>query len=77
MTKQTKYSPEVRERAVLMVLTHQNEYPSQWAAICSIATLIWMDWFDHRRLLSSIGNIPSAEVEAIYDAQAAKQKQAA
>ena len=40
MTKQTKYSPEVRERAVRMVLTHQNEYPSQWAAICSIAAKI-------------------------------------
>jgi transposase len=40
MTKQTKYSPEVRERAVRMVLTHQNEYPSQWAAISSIAAKI-------------------------------------
>ena len=40
MTKQAKYSPEVRERAVRMVLTHQNEYPSQWAAICSIAAKI-------------------------------------
>jgi transposase len=40
MTKQTKYSPEVRERAVGMVLTHQGEHPSQWAAICSIAAKI-------------------------------------
>jgi transposase len=33
MTKQTKYSPEVRERAVRMMLTHQNEHYSQLAAI--------------------------------------------
>lgn len=32
-----KYSPEVRERAVRMVQEHRNEYPSQWAAIESIA----------------------------------------
>jgi transposase len=32
-----RYSPEVRERAVRMVLEHQHEYASQWAAIVSIA----------------------------------------
>lgn len=32
-----KYSPEVRERAVRMVLGHADEYPSQWAAIESVA----------------------------------------
>ena len=35
-----KYSPEVRERAVRMVLELRNEYPSQWAAIESIAPKI-------------------------------------
>lgn len=29
------------------------------------ATLEWVDWFNHRRLLSSIGNVP-AEAEATY-----------
>ena len=31
------YSPEVRERAIRMVMEHGGEYPSQWAAIVSIA----------------------------------------
>ena len=30
------------------------------------ATLEWVGWFNHRRLLSSIGNVPPAEAEATY-----------
>ncbi|ELW6513442.1 transposase, partial [Escherichia coli] len=37
MTKNTRFSPEVRQRAVRMVLESQGEYDSQWVAICSIA----------------------------------------
>jgi putative transposase len=33
------------------------------------ATLEWVDWFNHRRLLEPIGNIPPAEAEARYYAQ--------
>jgi transposase InsO family protein len=30
------------------------------------ATLEWVDWFNHRRILAPIGNIPPAELEAKY-----------
>jgi putative transposase len=33
------------------------------------ATLEWVDWFNNRRLLEPIGNIPPAEAEAAYYAQ--------
>ena len=40
MNKSTKFSPEVRERAVRMVQEHRGEYPSLWAAVESIAPKI-------------------------------------
>ena len=35
-----KYAPEMRERAVRTVFDHAGEYPSQWAAIESVAAKI-------------------------------------
>jgi transposase len=32
-----RYPPEVRERAVRLVMEHRREYPTEWAAITSIA----------------------------------------
>lgn len=40
MTKNTRLSPEVRQRAVRMVLESQSEYNSQWTALSSIAPKI-------------------------------------
>ena len=67
-TKKTtnKFSAEVRERAVRMVRDHQGDHASQW-----------VDWFNNKRLLEPIGNIPPAEAEARYYAQTAGHAMAA
>ena len=45
--------------------------PWRHAEAVEFATLEWVDWFNHRRLLEPIGNIPPAEAEARYYAQIA------
>ena len=40
MKRSPKFSPEVRERAVRMVLEQRGEHPSEWAAIEAIAGMI-------------------------------------
>ena len=51
--------------------------PWQLFEVVEFATLEWVDWFNHRRLLDPIGNIPPAEAEQRYYADLADQAQAA
>ena len=46
--------------------------PGPWRSFEAVeyATLEWVDWFNHRRLLEPIGNIPPAEAEDQYHAAA-------
>ncbi len=50
-----------------------------WKTIDEVeyATLEWVDWFNHRRLLEPIGNIPPAEYELMYYQQLEESSEAA
>ncbi|WP_176371825.1 hypothetical protein [Escherichia coli] len=46
MNKNTRFSPEVRQRAIRMVMESQDEYDSKWPAISSICFLLSSDAAD-------------------------------
>jgi len=46
------------------VIRHRG--PWQNLDAVEYATLEWVGWFNHRRLLESIGNVPPAELEMAY-----------
>ena len=48
------------------VIHHRGPWRS--SAAVEIATMNWVDWYNNRRLLGSVGNIPPAEAEANYHA---------
>lgn len=50
-----------------------------WRSLDAVeyATLEWVDWYNNRRLLEPIGNIPPAEAEAAYYAMRENQAVAA
>ncbi len=51
--------------------------PKVCTTAVEFATLEWVDWFNNKRLLQPIGNIPPAEAEARYYAQTAGHAMAA
>ena len=50
-----------------------------WRTIDAVeyATLVWVDWFNNRRLLEPIGYVPPAEYEAVYYRKQESQAEAA
>ena len=54
---------------------HRRRWPSRTAV--EIATLAWVGWYNHRRLLEPIGDIPPAEAEANYYRQLSELPKAA
>jgi transposase InsO family protein len=51
--------------------TSNAEPAAEWAHMEAVeyATLEWVDWFNHRRLLEPIGNVPPAGLESAYHRQ--------
>ena len=82
MTKNTRFSPEVRQRAVRMVLESQSEYDSQWATICSIAPKIgctpetlrvWVRQYE-RDTGGGDGGLTSADIQEVTGGSQAMQQ---
>jgi transposase InsO family protein len=57
--------PQLRPRGASLL---QKEGCTRWRNLEEVefATLEWVDWFNHRRLLEPIGNIPPVELEQLY-----------
>ena len=54
---------------------HRRSWPDRKAV--ELATLDWVDWFNHQRLLGPIGHMPPAEAEALYHQRQASLAEAA
>src|SRR5690606_1586361 len=72
VNNQTKFSPEIRERAVRLLLEHRDEYASQWAAVTSIAPKIGcspqslLKWVRAQEVETGVrAGIPQADQERI------------
>ena len=73
------YDNALAETVIGLFKTEVIHRRGPWRHIQAVefATLEWVDWFNHRRLLEPIGNIPPAEAEACYYAQITGQAMAA
>jgi putative transposase len=67
------YDNALAESVIGLFKTEVIRRKGPWRALKAVefATLTWVDWFNHRRLLEPIGYVPPAEYEARYYEQAA------
>lgn len=65
------YDNALAETIIGLYKTEVIRHRGPWRQIDAVeyATLEWVDWFNHRRLLEPIGNIPPAELERAYYSQ--------
>jgi len=62
------YDNALAETVIGLFKTEVIRRSGPWRTLDAVeyATLEWVDWFNHRRLLEPIGNIPPAELEQAY-----------
>ncbi len=62
------YDNALAESIIGLYKTEVIRHRGPWRNIDAVeyATLEWVDWFNHRRLLEPIGNVPPAELEMAY-----------
>ena len=67
------YDNALAETVIGLFKTEVIRRRGPWRSLEAVefATLEWVDWFNHRRLLEPIGYVPPAEYEARYYEQAA------
>ena len=70
-SKGDSYDNALAESIIGLYKTEVIHRRGPWRQLDEVeyATLEWVDWFNHRRLLTSIGNRPPAELEMMYDRQ--------
>jgi len=69
------YDNALAETIIGLYKTELIENRGPWKNLDAVeyATLEWIDWFNHRRLLEPIGDIPPAELEADYLREEARE----
>jgi putative transposase len=62
------YDNALAETVIGLYKTELIRRRGPWKGLDEVeyATLEWVDWFNHRRLLEPIGHVPPAEFEATY-----------
>ena len=62
------YDNALAETIIGLYKTELIHHRGPWRGVDPVeyATLEWVDWFNHRRLLEPIGNIPPVELEQAY-----------
>jgi transposase InsO family protein len=73
------YDNALAESIIGLYKTEVIRHRGPWRNIDAVeyATLEWVDWFNHRRLLEPIGNVPPAELEMAYYRQLEESTMAA